>query len=60
MQAFTNFLPVEFLRDKNKVLKLVEAVDPLVRAVDGIAGERISMSRLGVFKWPKYYWIIYS
>ncbi|TKV99181.1 hypothetical protein SEVIR_8G026501v4 [Setaria viridis] len=43
MQAFTNFLPAEFLRDKSKVQKLVESVDPLVRAVDGIAGERVSM-----------------
>ncbi|WVZ54574.1 hypothetical protein U9M48_005351 [Paspalum notatum var. saurae] len=43
MQAFANFLPVEFLRDRNKVQKLVESVDPLVRAVDGIAGERVSM-----------------
>nr|CBX25274.1 hypothetical_protein [Oryza brachyantha] len=43
MQAFANFLPVEFLRDKNKVLKLVKFVDPFVRAIDGIAGERVSM-----------------
>ncbi|EEE51627.1 hypothetical protein OsJ_32909 [Oryza sativa Japonica Group] len=43
MQAFANFLPVEFLRDKNKVLKLVGFVDPFVRAIDGIAGERVSM-----------------
>ncbi|CAO2204929.1 unnamed protein product [Urochloa humidicola] len=43
MQAFANFLPTEFLRDKNKLQKLVESVDPLVRAVDGIAGERVSM-----------------
>ncbi|KAG8050705.1 hypothetical protein GUJ93_ZPchr0009g1372 [Zizania palustris] len=43
MQAFTKFLPVEFLRDKNKVTKLVEFVDPFVRAIDGIAGERVSM-----------------
>ncbi|GJN28364.1 hypothetical protein PR202_gb16475 [Eleusine coracana subsp. coracana] len=43
MQAFANFLPVEFLRDKNKVQKLVQSVDPLVRAIDGIAGERVSM-----------------
>ncbi|XP_062202958.1 uncharacterized protein LOC133905241 [Phragmites australis] len=43
MQAFANFLPVEYLRDKNKVQKLVESVDPLVRAVDGIVGERVSM-----------------
>jgi hypothetical protein len=33
----------EFLRDKNKVQKLGQYVDPLVRAIDGIAGERISM-----------------
>nr|ABA95762.1 saccharopine dehydrogenase family protein, expressed [Oryza sativa Japonica Group] len=43
MQAFANFLPVEFLRDRNKVLKLVGFVDPFVRAIDGIAGERVSM-----------------
>ncbi|KAG2622920.1 uncharacterized protein LOC120696663 [Panicum virgatum] len=43
MQAFANFLPVEFLRDKNKVQKLVMSVDPLVRTIDGIAGERVSM-----------------
>ncbi|CAM0146098.1 unnamed protein product [Urochloa decumbens] len=43
MQAFANFLPVEFLRDKNKVQKLVKSVDPLVRAIDGIAGECVSM-----------------
>ncbi|KAK3139282.1 hypothetical protein QOZ80_5AG0380680 [Eleusine coracana subsp. coracana] len=43
MQAFANFLPVEFLRDKDKVKKLVESVDPLVRVIDGIAGERVSM-----------------
>ncbi|CAL4995666.1 unnamed protein product [Urochloa decumbens] len=43
MQAFASFLPVEFLRDKNKVQKLVKSVDPLVRAIDGIAGERVSM-----------------
>ncbi|PAN15943.1 hypothetical protein PAHAL_3G021600 [Panicum hallii] len=43
MQAFANILPVELLRDKNKVQKLVESIDPLVRAVDGIAGERVSM-----------------
>ncbi|KAL6870647.1 hypothetical protein ACP4OV_014495 [Aristida adscensionis] len=43
MQAFANFLPVEFLRDRSKVRKLVESVDPLVRVIDGIAGERVSM-----------------
>uniref|UniRef100_A0A0E0R405 Saccharopine dehydrogenase NADP binding domain-containing protein n=1 Tax=Oryza rufipogon TaxID=4529 RepID=A0A0E0R405_ORYRU len=44
MQAFANFLPVEFLRDKNKVLKLVGFVDPFVRAIDGIAGELLEGS----------------
>lgn len=33
----------EVLRDKNKVQKLVQLFDPLVRAIDGIAGERVSM-----------------
>lgn len=36
-------LDLEFLRDRNKVQKLVQSVDPLVRAVDGIAGEHVSM-----------------
>lgn len=48
------------MRDRNKVQKLVQSVDPLVRAVDGIAGERVSMrvsslpvSRVDLeYKWP--------
>ncbi|KAL6605973.1 hypothetical protein ACP70R_041626 [Stipagrostis hirtigluma subsp. patula] len=43
MQAFTNIFPIEYLGDKNKVPKLVEVVDPFVRAIDCIVGERISM-----------------
>ncbi|XVE59957.1 hypothetical protein DITRI_Ditri05aG0088200 [Diplodiscus trichospermus] len=43
MEAMTNLLPVEFLRDRSKVQELVQLFDPLVRAVDGIAGERMSM-----------------
>nr|CAB3490870.1 unnamed protein product [Digitaria exilis] len=39
----TFYLLYEFLRDRNKVQKLVESVDPLVRAIDGIAGERVSI-----------------
>ena len=31
------------LRDKDKVGKLVKEIDPLVRAIDGIVGERVSM-----------------
>jgi len=33
----------EFLRDRRKVQQLVDLFDPVVRAVDGIAGERVSM-----------------
>ncbi|CAD6343749.1 unnamed protein product [Miscanthus lutarioriparius] len=45
-------VPTEFLRDRNKVQKLVQSVDPLVRAVDGIAGRAcLYESRLGLFKW---------
>ena len=33
----------EFLRDRSKVQNLVQLFDPVVRAVDGIAGERVSM-----------------
>ncbi|KAL6906058.1 hypothetical protein ACP4OV_003659 [Aristida adscensionis] len=43
MQACTSLLPVEYLKDKNKVPKLVEVVDPFVRAIDGIAGQCVSM-----------------
>ncbi|GAB2277048.1 hypothetical protein Dimus_011757 [Dionaea muscipula] len=43
MAALVSLLPQEFLRDRNKVEQLVELFDPLVRAVDVIAGERVSM-----------------
>ncbi|XP_027185653.1 uncharacterized protein LOC113783641 isoform X3 [Coffea eugenioides] len=43
MLAMTNLLPAEFLRDRSKVQQLVQAFDPLVRAVDKFAGERVSM-----------------
>ncbi|XP_074321257.1 uncharacterized protein LOC141657811 [Silene latifolia] len=43
MVIMTNLLSPEFLRDKKKVQQLVELFDPVVRAVDGIAGERVSM-----------------
>ncbi|XP_072967050.1 uncharacterized protein [Typha angustifolia] len=43
MKAFADFLPADILRDKGKVQQLVQLIDPLVRAVDGIAGERISI-----------------
>ncbi|KAL2540927.1 Saccharopine dehydrogenase [Abeliophyllum distichum] len=43
MAAMTNLLPSEYLRDRSKVQQLVQLFDPLVRAVDGISGERVSM-----------------
>ncbi|KAJ3681061.1 hypothetical protein LUZ60_015550 [Juncus effusus] len=43
MLAFAKFLPMDTFKDKNKVSKLVELLDPLVRAVDGFAGQRVSM-----------------
>ncbi|XP_030522668.2 uncharacterized protein LOC115735529 [Rhodamnia argentea] len=43
MSAMTNLLPPEYLRDRSKVQELVQLFDPIVRAVDGIAGERVSM-----------------
>ncbi|XP_068660798.1 uncharacterized protein [Aristolochia californica] len=43
MVAVANFVPEEFLRDKSKVQQLVQILDPLVRAFDGIAGERVSL-----------------
>ncbi|KAK4276299.1 hypothetical protein QN277_019263 [Acacia crassicarpa] len=43
MEAMTRLLPEEFLRDRSKVQRLVELFDPFVRAVDGIAGERVSI-----------------
>ncbi|CAM6099817.1 unnamed protein product [Calypogeia fissa] len=43
MSAVAKFAPAEFLKDRNKVNSLVELSDPLVRAVDGIVGEKVSM-----------------
>ncbi|TKY67804.1 oxidoreductase protein [Spatholobus suberectus] len=43
MEAMTKLLPPEFLRDRNRVRSLVELFDPVVRTIDGIAGERVSM-----------------
>lgn len=33
----------EFLRDRSKVQRMVELFDPVVRVIDGFAGERVSM-----------------
>ncbi|GAA0186346.1 hypothetical protein LIER_33634 [Lithospermum erythrorhizon] len=59
MTAMTNLFPIEFFQDRSKVNQLVQLFDPLVRAVDGIAGERVSMrvdletadgnNRIGIF-----------
>lgn len=43
MKTFVNFLPADFLRDKNNILKLTECVDPCIRAIDGIVGEHVAM-----------------
>ncbi|KAG1365475.1 hypothetical protein COCNU_12G004750 [Cocos nucifera] len=43
MEAIANFVPADVLRDKSKVQKLVQLFDPFVRAVDGIAGQRVSI-----------------
>lgn len=39
----------EYLRDRSKVQQLVQLFDPLVRVVDGFAGERVSM-RVGLYE----------
>ncbi|XP_078445375.1 saccharopine dehydrogenase [Wolffia australiana] len=43
MIAFGKLLPAEFLQDRNKVQRLVQIFDPIVRATDSIVGERVSM-----------------
>ncbi|PIN12577.1 Saccharopine dehydrogenase (NADP(+), L-glutamate-forming) [Handroanthus impetiginosus] len=43
MAAMTYLLPAETLRDRSKVQQLVQSFDPLVRAVDGLVGEKVSM-----------------
>ncbi|KAM0951054.1 putative saccharopine dehydrogenase, NADP binding domain, NAD(P)-binding domain superfamily [Dioscorea sansibarensis] len=43
MEAIVKFVPVDILRDRSKVQQLVQLFDPLVRAVDGVAGERVSL-----------------
>ncbi|XP_076937977.1 uncharacterized protein LOC143607486 [Bidens hawaiensis] len=43
MDAMTRFLPSEILRDRSKVQNMVRLFDPVVRVIDGFAGERVSM-----------------
>ncbi|XP_010931572.1 uncharacterized protein [Elaeis guineensis] len=43
MEAIANFIPADILRDKSKVQRLVQLFDPFVRAIDGIAGQRVSI-----------------
>ncbi|XP_037440340.1 uncharacterized protein LOC119308335 isoform X1 [Triticum dicoccoides] len=43
METFANFLPSDLLRDKNVTLKFAECVDPFIRVIDGIVGERVAM-----------------
>ncbi|KAL1534024.1 hypothetical protein AAHA92_15693 [Salvia divinorum] len=63
MVAMTYLLPAETLRDRSKVQQLVDLFDPLVRKVDAVAGEKVSMrvdldcsdgrSRVGIFSHRK-------
>ncbi|KAH9789976.1 Sacchrp dh NADP domain-containing protein [Citrus sinensis] len=43
MVTMQRLFPAEYLRDRSKVQQLVQLFDPVVRAFDGIAGERVSM-----------------
>ncbi|KAJ0714388.1 putative carboxynorspermidine synthase [Helianthus annuus] len=43
MDAMTRFLPSEVLRDRSRVQDMVRLFDPVVRVIDGYAGERVSM-----------------
>ncbi|XP_008786887.2 uncharacterized protein LOC103705067 isoform X2 [Phoenix dactylifera] len=43
MEAIANFVPADILRDKSKVQTLAQLFDPFVRAIDGIAGQRVSI-----------------
>ncbi|MCO5552918.1 hypothetical protein L7F22_006437 [Adiantum nelumboides] len=43
MGAVASLAPPGFLKDRTKVEKLVKLSNPLVRAVDGLVGERVSM-----------------
>ncbi|KAH7437244.1 hypothetical protein KP509_05G061700 [Ceratopteris richardii] len=43
MGAVANLVPSGFLKDKAKVQQLVGLADPLVRAIDGLVGECMSM-----------------
>ncbi|CAD5315133.1 unnamed protein product [Arabidopsis thaliana] len=43
MEIMTKLLPSDVLRDRTKVQQMVELFDPVVRAMDGFAGERVSM-----------------
>nr|XP_043628149.1 uncharacterized protein LOC122599667 [Erigeron canadensis] len=43
MDAMTRFIPSEVLRDRSKVQEMVRLFDPVVRVIDGYAGERVSL-----------------
>ncbi|KAI3822494.1 hypothetical protein L1987_10084 [Smallanthus sonchifolius] len=47
MDAMTRFLPSEVLRDRNRVQEMVRLFDPVVRVMDGYAGERVSLREDG-------------
>ncbi|KVH90375.1 NAD(P)-binding domain-containing protein [Cynara cardunculus var. scolymus] len=43
MDAMARFVPPELLRDRSKVQEMVRLFDPVVRAIDEIAGERVAL-----------------
>ncbi|KAH9741473.1 Sacchrp dh NADP domain-containing protein [Citrus sinensis] len=43
MVTMQRLFPAEYLRDRSKVQQLVQLFDPVVRAFDGIAGERVDL-----------------
>lgn len=43
MDAMSRFVPPELLRDRSKVQEMVRLFDPVVRAIDEIAGERVAL-----------------
>ncbi|KAF3327161.1 Saccharopine dehydrogenase NADP binding domain-containing protein [Carex littledalei] len=43
MQAFARILRKETVRDKDEILRFVQLIDPLIRVVDNISGQSLSM-----------------
>ncbi|XP_078152160.1 uncharacterized protein LOC144547399 [Carex rostrata] len=43
MQAFARILPKETVRHKDEIRRFVQLIDPLIRVVDNISGQSLSM-----------------